>query len=231
MNTGEMIDICLGGLGAARESNTRLTAKILTQLNLAYSTLCGMQNWYWLRQRITIDFTADDDYLALPTTTRGGVTVNAVSRVIFVALQNLGRVLRYQGELNDLIEAGSTLGVRGTGTPDSWCMTLGADGLAKELLLIPPPGYADTAIVYCLRSAASLTLIANSDVPAFDEEYDAYLPYKALSMLTAMDATYDPQMTARYDREAMTVYRAMMLTHRKGQPVFNPRHWPGHGTG
>jgi hypothetical protein len=230
MNTGEMIDQCLDRLGAGRQSNSRLTSKILAQLNAAYSTLCGMQNWYWLRARTTIDFVANDAYLALPTTTRGGVTVNAVSRVLFVTLQDLGRVLRYEAEFNDLVEAGSTLGLRGTGTPESWCVTMDADGVTKAILLIPQPGYADTAIVYYLRSFASLKLIANTDVPAFDEEYHQYIVEKAMSLLTSMDATFDGQVGATCRKEAGLIYRAMMHTHVKAQPVFNPRHWPGHGS-
>ena len=230
MNTGEMIDICLDGVGAARQSNTRMTTKILSRLNMEYATLCGMQNWYWLRWRTTIAFAANDDYVPLPTTTHGGVTVNAVSRVLFVTLQDLGRVLTYKAELNDLIEEGATLGLRGTGTPDSWCVTMGADGVTKVILLTLPPGYADTAIVYCLRSFASLKLINNSDVPIFDEEYHPYLVLKTMAGLTAMDATYDGQVGATYRKDAGVVYRAMMHTHVKAQPVFNPRQWPGHGT-
>lgn len=230
MNTGEMIDMCLDGLGAGRQSNTRLTQKILARLNMEYATLCGMQNWYWLRARTTIDFVANDAYLALPTTTRGGATVSAVGRVLFVTLQDLGRVLRYQAEFNDLVEDGSTLNLRGTGTPESWCVTMGADGVTKAILLIPQPGYADTANVYYLRSFASLKLIANSDEPVFDAEYHAYLVLKTMAGLTAMDATYDGQVGATYRKDAALVYRGMMHTHVKAQPVFNPRHWPGHGT-
>lgn len=230
MTTGEMIDICLDGLGAARQSDTRMTAKILTRLNMDYATLCGMQNWRWLKARTTIAFAANDAFLALPTTTHGGVTVNAVSRVIFVTLQDLGDPLTYLGEFNDLVTQGSTLALRGTGVPQSWCISEGADGVTKALLLIPQPGYADTATVYYLRSFASLKLVANSDVPAFEEEYHAYLPNKALAALTAADATYDPQVSAMYRAEAGMVYRAMMHTHAKAQPVFHPRHWPGHGS-
>jgi len=230
MNTGEMIDICLDGLGAARQSDTRMTAKILTRLNMDYSTLCGMQNWRWLKARTTIDFVAGDEFLVLPTTTRGGVTVRAVSRVIFVTLQDLGEPLEYLGEFNDLVERGGTLALRGTGVPHSWCMSEGADGVTKAILLIPQPGYDDTATIYYLRSFASLKLIANSDVPAFDEEYHSYLPNKTLAALTAADATYDPQVSAMYRNEAGMTYRAMMHTHVKAQPVFHPRHWPGHGS-
>jgi len=123
------------------------------------------------------------------------------------------------------------LNLLGTGTPDTWCVTMGADGVTKELLLIPQPGYADTAIVYFLRSSESLTLINNSDVPIFPSEYHgSYLVNQAMSMLTAMDATYDGQVGATYAKKAALAYRRMMHRHSMNQPVFNPRHWPGHGT-
>lgn len=229
MNTGEMIDQCLDRMGAGRQSNTRLTAKILAQLNAVYATLCGMQNWEWLKARTTLAIAATDDYIALPTVVKAGATVNAASRVRFVVLDSTGTPLQHNPEFIDLIETGSSLAMRGTGTPREWCVTVGGDGVTKELLLIPMPGAADNAHVWYLRSFASLKLVELTDVPVFDEEYHQYLVERAMMVLAAADGTFDPQVAAMARAEAKDIYAAMMHTSQKAQPPFRHLRWPGHG--
>ena len=229
MNKGEMVTHCLDRMGAGRQSNTRLTEKIAAQINAAYSTLCGMQPWGWLSARTAIPFTSADDSLALPTTTHGGATVSKVSRVVFVALQGASRILHYRAELADLVKEGSPLSSRTGGVPAFWCVAPGDDGVTKALLLMPTPGYSDTAIVWYLRSHASIKLVNDTDVPLFPEEYHQFLVEKAMSVLTSMDATYDAQVGATARKEAGLIYRAMMFQSRMAQPAFRQLLWPGHG--
>ena len=221
MTTGEMIDQCLDRMGAGRQSNTRLTSKILAQLNAAYATLCGLQKWDWLKARTTIDFTETDTYLALPTTELAGATVQLVSRVEFVALQDYGIPLAYNAEFVSVIQEGITPEFQARGVPRTWCMTSGTDGSTKELMLLPLPAIADTAIVWYFRAVASLRLIQTDDVPAFDAEYHQYLVEKAMSVLAPMDGIYDPQVAGAARQEAMLIYRAMLHSHAKAQPAHS----------
>jgi len=228
-NTGEMIDQCLDRMGAGRQSNTRLTAKILAQLNAVYATLCGMQNWEWLKARASLATTESGTYIALPTVVKAGVTVNAVSRVLFVVLDSTGVPLQYKPEFIDLVQEGTSLALRGPGGPRYWCVTTGTDGVTKELLIIPIVGAVDSLTVWYLRSFSSLKLVELTDVPAFDEEYHQFLVERAMTVLAAADGTFDPQVAGMAQREAFEIYRAMMHTSRKGQPPIRSLRWGGHG--
>lgn len=229
MNKGEIVGECLDRLGAGRQSNTRLTTKIAAQINAAYRTLCGMQPWQWLAIRTTIDFTDDDEYIALPTTTHGGETVQLIGRVQAVALSDLGKVLQPMSEQFRMVAAGRPTGWGPGNVPNYWCVAPGADGRTPSLLLLPQPGYSDTAIVWGLRSFASIKLVDDSDEPVFAEEFHGYLVEKPMSALASMDATMDRQVAIAAQQEANRIYRAMMFQHRQMQPIFQHLRWPGHG--
>ena len=230
MNKGEMVTQCLDRMGAGRQSNTRLTAKIDAQLNAAYGTLCGRQHWPWLRMRTTVAVTPTTVWVPFPTTTKAGVTVQAITRVQFCVLASSGAPMHPRPEMIDAIATGEWARLGSRSTPSAWCTCKGEDGLKDELLFMPLPASTDTVYLWGLRSFASLKLVEDTDVPVFDEEYHQYIVEKAMGSLGAMDGTFDPAVAQMAVGEAGLIYRDLMHTSvtRMPAPVQQLR-WGGFG--